>query len=146
MFFIVGGSRSPLSYLVEYTAVKKSKQFWDPAPRFLCLLKGLHRLYVHSLLFFLVLNGPMSNVVQLRTTPPLFKAYEEVYSNLESKYCPTFFKSEEVLLKIQNYWENIVILICILMNGITKYFQYFTYLLGSREIENTDGNDKNSGK
>jgi hypothetical protein len=32
------------------------------------------------------------------------------------------------------------------MNGITKYFQYFTYLLGSREIENTDGNDKNSGK
>ena len=43
-----------------------------------------------------VLDGPMSNVVQLRSTPPLFKAYEEVYGILESKYCPSFFKSEEV--------------------------------------------------
>ena len=44
-----------------------------------------------------ILDGPMSNVVQLRSTPPLFKAYEEVYSSLESKYCPAFFKSEEVI-------------------------------------------------
>ena len=48
---------------------------------------------------FAVLNGPMCNVVQLRSTPPLFKAYEEVYSCLESKYCPAFFKSEEVNVK-----------------------------------------------
>ncbi len=47
-------------------------------------------------IYFSVLNGPMSNVVQLRTTPQLFQAYEEVYSSLESKYCPAFFKSEEV--------------------------------------------------
>ena len=40
----------------------------------------------------------MSNVVLLRSTPPLFKAYEEVYSILESKYCPSFFKSEEVCI------------------------------------------------
>jgi hypothetical protein len=39
----------------------------------------------------------MSNVVLLRSTPPLFKAYEEVYGILESKYCPSFFKSEEVM-------------------------------------------------
>ena len=39
----------------------------------------------------------MSNVVLLRSTPPLFKAYEEVYGILESKYCPSFFKSEEVI-------------------------------------------------
>ena len=38
----------------------------------------------------------MSDVVQLRSTPPLFKAYEEIYSSMESKYCPSFFKSEEV--------------------------------------------------
>ena len=45
---------------------------------------------------FLALDGPMSDVVQLRSTPPLFKAYEEIYSSMESKYCPSFFKSEEV--------------------------------------------------
>lgn len=47
-----------------------------------------------------ILDGPMSNVVQLRSTPPLFKAYEEVYSSLESKYCPAFFKSEEVIVQL----------------------------------------------
>ena len=49
-----------------------------------------------NMLLFLVLNGPVSNVTQLRTTTPLFKAYEEVYSNLETKMCPLFYKSEEV--------------------------------------------------
>ena len=43
----------------------------------------------------------MSNVVQLRSTPPLFKAYEEVYGSLESKYCPSFFKSEEVVFNLE---------------------------------------------
>ena len=65
-----------------------------------------------------ILEGPMSNVVQLRSTPPLFKAYEEVYSSLESKYCPAFFKSEE----------------------------YFTYLLGKRELDGTDSPDKSSSR
>ena len=44
----------------------------------------------------------MSNVVLLRSTPPLFKAYEEVYGILESKYCPSFFKSEEVIYKFDS--------------------------------------------
>ena len=43
-----------------------------------------------------VLKKPESNVTELRTTTPLFKAYEEVYSNLEAKMCPLFYKSEEV--------------------------------------------------
>merc|ERR1719461_240474 len=65
-----------------------------------------------------ILNGPMCNVVLLRSTPPLFKAYEEVYSILESKYCPSFFKSEE----------------------------YFTFLLGKREVEAPEGSEKTSSK
>jgi len=65
-----------------------------------------------------ILDGPMSNVVLLRSTPPLFKAYEEVYSILESKYCPSFFKSEE----------------------------YFTFLLGKREVEAPEGSEKTSSK
>jgi len=65
-----------------------------------------------------ILDGPMSNVVLLRSTPPLFKAYEEVYGILESKYCPSFFKSEE----------------------------YFTFLLGKREVETTEGSEKTSSK
>merc|ERR1719461_2092670 len=65
-----------------------------------------------------ILNGPMCNVVQLRSTPPLFKAYEEVYSCLESKYCPAFFKSEE----------------------------YFTYLLGKRVLEEPDHPESNSSR
>merc|ERR1719461_2379296 len=65
-----------------------------------------------------ILNGPMCNVVQLRSTPPLFKAYEEVYSCLESKYCPAFFKSEE----------------------------YFTYLLGKRELDGSESQDKTSSR
>merc|ERR1719189_280171 len=60
----------------------------------------------------------MSNVVLLRSTPPLFKAYEEVYSILESKYCPSFFKSEE----------------------------YFTFLLGKREMDNPEGSERNTTK
>ena len=47
------------------------------------------------ILFLLVLNGPEANVTQLRTTTPLFMAYEEVYSNLQSNMCPLFYKSEE---------------------------------------------------
>ena len=45
--------------------------------------------------FIIVLNGPETNVTQLRTTTPLFMAYEEVYSNLQTKMCPLFYKSEE---------------------------------------------------
>ena len=56
----------------------------------------LKSLLIDYCFYFSVLDGNMSDVVQLRHTPPLFKAYEEVYSSLESKYCPSFFKSEDV--------------------------------------------------
>merc|ERR1719376_985804 len=66
---------------------------------------------------FTILSGPPTNVVQLRTTTPLFRAYEEVYNNLESKMCPSFHKSEE----------------------------YYAYLLGhsNRERENNENTGKN---
>jgi hypothetical protein len=64
------------------------------------LIKSIYTIQYASIYFasfyHLVLNGPETNVTQLRTTTPLFKAYEEVYSNLETKMCPLFYKSEEV--------------------------------------------------
>jgi hypothetical protein len=44
----------------------------------------------------LVLSGPFMNVSQLRTSTPLFKAYEEVYNKLEA-LCPAFHRSEQVM-------------------------------------------------
>ena len=49
-----------------------------------------------------VLDGPISDVVLLRTTTPLFQAYEEAFGQLESKACPAFHKSEEVGLHFLN--------------------------------------------
>ena len=40
----------------------------------------------------------MSNVVLLRSTPPLFKAYEEVYGILESKFLDTYDVTMFILL------------------------------------------------
>lgn len=47
----------------------------------------------------LVLRDPDTTVQKLRTTAPLFKAYEEVYSRLE-KLCPEFYKSEQVAIDL----------------------------------------------
>ena len=44
---------------------------------------------------FAVLCGPASNVSKLRTTTPLFKAFEEIFNSLE-RFCPAFYKSEQV--------------------------------------------------
>ncbi len=44
---------------------------------------------------FSVLKAPACNVIQLRTTTPMFKAYEEVYNKLEAM-SPSFYKSEQV--------------------------------------------------
>ena len=44
--------------------------------------------------FIAVLSGPPTDVIKLRTTTPLFGAYEEIYTNLESM-CPAFHKSEQ---------------------------------------------------
>ncbi len=49
---------------------------------------------------FSVLDGPISDVVLLRTTTPLFQAYEEAFGQLESKACPAFHKSEEVSISV----------------------------------------------
>ncbi|XP_014682031.1 PREDICTED: sorting nexin-14-like [Priapulus caudatus] len=37
-----------------------------------------------------ILDGSTEDVVKLRTTPPLFKAYEHAYNLLENIYCPMF--------------------------------------------------------
>lgn len=42
-----------------------------------------------------VLSLGASEITQLRTTTPLFKAYEEIYNNLEAMN-PAFHKSEQV--------------------------------------------------
>lgn len=60
--------------------------------------------------FVAVLCGPASNITKLRTTSPLFKAYEETFTTLES-ICPAFYKSE----------------------------QFFTYLLGKRVQDQSEG-------
>jgi len=41
-------------------------------------------------------QGP-KNIQKLRTSPPLFRAYEQVYNNLEDNFCPKFHTSEEYL-------------------------------------------------
>jgi len=56
-------------------------------------------------------------VVKLRTTTPLFGAYEEIYTNLESM-CPAFHKSE----------------------------QYYTFLLGRRVNDIPDALDKQESR
>ena len=54
-------------------------------------------------------NGPES-ITELRTTTPLFMAYEETYTKLEG-LMPEFHRSE----------------------------QYFTFLLGKRTVESGEG-------
>ncbi|XP_071449604.1 sorting nexin-14-like isoform X2 [Hetaerina americana] len=42
-----------------------------------------------------VLAGPAEDIVKLRTTTPLYQAYEHAYSLLENTLCPLFHQSEE---------------------------------------------------
>ncbi|XP_069690974.1 sorting nexin-14-like isoform X2 [Periplaneta americana] len=42
-----------------------------------------------------VLQEPAENIVKLRTTPPLFQAYEYAYSLLENTLCPLFHESDD---------------------------------------------------
>ncbi|GFG30201.1 hypothetical protein Cfor_10179, partial [Coptotermes formosanus] len=42
-----------------------------------------------------VLQEPAENIVKLRTTPPLFQAYEYAYSLLENSLCPLFHESDD---------------------------------------------------
>ncbi|GIX87439.1 sorting nexin-14 [Caerostris extrusa] len=38
-----------------------------------------------------IIAGPSENVIKLRTTTPLFRAYDHAYKLLENIYCPMFF-------------------------------------------------------
>jgi len=44
-----------------------------------------------------IINQGYKNIQKLRTTPPLFRAYEQVYNNLQDNLCPQFHKSDEYL-------------------------------------------------
>jgi len=44
-----------------------------------------------------ILNQGHKSIQKLRTTPPLFRAYEQVYNNLEDNFCPAFHTSDEYL-------------------------------------------------
>ena len=46
-------------------------------------------------MFASVLSQGPDKITELRTTTPLFKAYEEIYNNLEA-LSPAFHKSEQV--------------------------------------------------
>ncbi|XP_076312102.1 sorting nexin-14-like isoform X2 [Tachypleus tridentatus] len=41
-----------------------------------------------------IVDGPVENVIKLRTTPPLFRAYEYAYNLLDHIYCPLFQHSD----------------------------------------------------
>jgi len=44
-----------------------------------------------------ILQGEVREVEKLRTTPPLFRAYEQAFNNLEDNYCPGFHLSSQYL-------------------------------------------------
>jgi len=44
-----------------------------------------------------IINMGYSEIQRIRTTPPLFRAYEQVYNNLEDNLCPQFHTSDEYL-------------------------------------------------
>ncbi|KFM77680.1 Sorting nexin-14, partial [Stegodyphus mimosarum] len=41
-----------------------------------------------------IIAGPPENVIKLRTTTPLFRAYDHAYKLLENTYCPMFLQSD----------------------------------------------------
>lgn len=45
-----------------------------------------------------VLQEPAENIIKLRTTPPLFQAYEYAYSLLENSLCPLFHESDDYFI------------------------------------------------
>jgi len=44
-----------------------------------------------------ILQSDYTDVEKLRTTPPLFRAYEQAYNNLADNYCPSFHLSSQFL-------------------------------------------------
>jgi hypothetical protein len=67
--------------------------------------------------FVSVLQEPAENIIKLRTTPPLFQAYEYAYSLLENSLCPLFHESDDVSDLVQKHYKIeflVTCLICIL--------------------------------
>jgi hypothetical protein len=55
--------------------------------------------------FVSVLQEPAENIIKLRTTPPLFQAYEYAYSLLENSLCPLFHESDDVSNLMQKHYS-----------------------------------------
>ena len=47
-----------------------------------------------------IISSGSQDIQRLRTSPPLFRAYEQVYNNLEDNLCPKFHSSDEVSINL----------------------------------------------
>ena len=65
-----------------------------------------------------------SDIQKLRTTPPLFRAYEQVYNNLEDNLCPQFYTSDEVRYSVTLVMPALLITVF--------RVQYLKLVLGNR--------------
>ena len=71
-----------------------------------------------------IISQGHKEIQKLRTSPPLFRAYEQVYNNLEDNLCPQFHTSDEV--------SKIVLL---LLQSLVPTFQYLKLVLGRRLVD-----------
>nr|CAD7454246.1 unnamed protein product [Timema tahoe] len=67
-------------FSVYFSPVSPDRILFTPA-----VVEGMRR----------ILQEPPENIVKLRTTPPLFQAYEYAYSLLENNLCPLFHQSDD---------------------------------------------------
>nr|CAD7598805.1 unnamed protein product [Timema genevievae] len=67
-------------FSVYFSPVSPDRILFSPA-----VVEGMRR----------ILQEPPENIVKLRTTPPLFQAYEYAYSLLENNLCPLFHQSDD---------------------------------------------------
>nr|CAD7202115.1 unnamed protein product [Timema douglasi] len=67
-------------FSVYFSPVSPDRILFNPA-----VVEGMRR----------ILQEPPENIVKLRTTPPLFQAYEYAYSLLENNLCPLFHQSDD---------------------------------------------------
>lgn len=70
--------------------------------------------------FFLVLDGGAENIVRLRTSTPLFKAYEIAYSILDETYCLLFHQSDDFFPLLFDTGETVKS-----SKTSSRYAQYF---------------------
>lgn len=77
--------------------------------------------YIYN--FFIVAEGPYTDVVKLQTMRCLFEAYEHVLSLLENVFTPMFCHSDEVSVKDlnSNLKGRLYFLEYAIYNGTEKY-------------------------